>query len=135
MLLLPILYFLPIEPIEAPFIVVNVEVVDLQIHVTPKSIPLTILQIGVGVKVIMIDIGLHACEIFRTLEVMLKDTLIIEKPKLEPSTLVEFVYASNEKHVDDLTPCVEQIVVGDCFEDEISFSKGVMLNHFFTLCT
>jgi hypothetical protein len=104
---------LPTEPFEAPFIVVNVEVVDLQILVTPKSIPLAIPQIGVGVKVTMIDISLHAFEFFRTSEVVLKGTHVLEKPKLEPSTLVEPIDVSNEKHVDDLAPCVEQIVVGD----------------------
>jgi len=87
LLLLPILSFLPIKLVEAPFIVVNVEVVDLQIPITPKFVPLAVPQIGVSVKIIMT--ALHAFEIFRTPKKVLKDTHVIEKPKLEPSTLVE----------------------------------------------
>jgi hypothetical protein len=89
LLLLPILSFLPIKLVEAPFIVINVEVVDLQIPITPKFVPLAVPQIGVSVKIIMIDTALHAFEIFRTPKKVLKDTHVIEKPKLEPSTLVE----------------------------------------------
>jgi hypothetical protein len=37
---------------------------------------------------------LHAFEIFRTPKKVLKDTHVIEKPKLEPSTLVEHVDVS-----------------------------------------
>lgn len=50
---------------------------------------------------------MHASEIFRTSEVMLKDMPIIKKLKLEPSTLVKPIDVSDEKHVDDLTPCVK----------------------------
>ncbi len=40
------------------------------------------------------DTALHAFEIFRTPKKVLKDTHVIEKPKLEPSTLVEHVDVS-----------------------------------------
>jgi hypothetical protein len=68
------------QPIrETPLVVVCNEVVDLQILVAPKLVPLTIPQIGI-VEVTMIDIALHAFEVFRTLKVVLRDTHVIKKP-------------------------------------------------------
>jgi hypothetical protein len=86
-----ILSLLPTKPIEAPYIVVNAKVANLQIPLTPKPIPLNIPHIGVSVEVIMIDTTLHAFKVFRTLEVVLRNTPITEKLKPKPNTLVEFV--------------------------------------------
>jgi hypothetical protein len=46
--------------------------------ITPKSIPLVILEIGVGIDIILIDNITHAFEVFRTLNTVLMDTPIIE---------------------------------------------------------
>jgi len=46
--------------------------------VTPKPIPLVILEIGVGIDITLIDNITHASEVFKTLDTVLKDTPIIE---------------------------------------------------------
>ncbi len=69
-----VLSSLPTKPIEAPYIVISVKVVDLQIPLTPKPVPLSIRHIGVSVEVIMIDTTLCASKVFRTPEVVLRDT-------------------------------------------------------------
>ncbi len=68
---------------------------------------------GVGVDITMIDTALNAFEVFRTPRIVLRDTSVIEKPKLEPSTIVEHVDVSSEKHVDELIVGAEQIALGD----------------------
>jgi hypothetical protein len=85
------LSLLSIEPIDTPIIVVSTHVVDLQIHVILKHVLLIIPHIGVGVDITMIDIALNAFEVFRTPRIVLRNTSVIEKPKLEPSTIVELV--------------------------------------------
>jgi hypothetical protein len=37
----------------------------------------------------MIDIAMNAFEVLRTPRIVLKNTSVIEKPKLEPTTMVE----------------------------------------------
>jgi hypothetical protein len=48
----------------------------------------------------MIDTTLNTFEVFRTPIIVLKDISVIEKPKLEPSTIVEPIDVSCEKLVD-----------------------------------
>jgi hypothetical protein len=48
----------------------------------------------------MIDTTWNAFEAFRTPRIVLKDTSIIKKPKLEPSTIVEAIDVSSKKLVD-----------------------------------
>jgi hypothetical protein len=83
------LSFLSTKPIDIPIIIVSTQVVDLQIHVILKHVLLIIPQIGVGVDITMIDIVMNAFEVLRTPRIVPKNTLVIEKPKLEPSTMVE----------------------------------------------
>jgi hypothetical protein len=47
-------------------LVVNTQVEGLEEHVTFKPLPLIIPEIGVGVKVTLIDIITHAFKVFRT---------------------------------------------------------------------
>jgi hypothetical protein len=46
--------------------------------VTPKPIPLVILEIGIGIDINLISNITHASEFFKTLDTVLKDTPIIE---------------------------------------------------------
>jgi hypothetical protein len=48
--------------------------------VTPKPIPLVIPKIGVGAEVTLIDIVTHVFEVFKTLNIVLKDTPIVKRP-------------------------------------------------------
>jgi hypothetical protein len=84
-----ILSLLPTKLVEAHFVAVSAEVADLQIPLSPKLVPLGIPHIGVGAEVTMIDTTLHASKVFRTPGVVLKNTLVIEKLKPKPNTLVE----------------------------------------------
>jgi hypothetical protein len=59
-------------------VVVNNQVQGLEEPITPKPIPLVILEIGVGVKVILIDTITHASKVFKTLDIILKDTHVVK---------------------------------------------------------
>jgi hypothetical protein len=61
----------------------------------------------------MIDTALNAFEVFRTPRIVLRNTLVIEKPKLELSTIVEHVDVSSEKPIDELVVGEEQVAFGD----------------------
>jgi len=50
----------------------------LEDSIIPKPIPLIIPKIVIRVKVIFIDTVTHAFEVFRTLDIVLKDTLVVE---------------------------------------------------------
>ncbi len=71
-------------------------------HVTPKLVPLTLPKIGVSIEVTLIDNVTHASEVFRTLDIVLKDTPIMEKLYPQPIPLCEFVDTTCEQHVNDL---------------------------------
>jgi hypothetical protein len=70
--------------------------------IIPKPIPLVILEIGVGVEVTLIDIVTHTFEVFKTLDIILKDTLIDEKLKSQPIILAKLINTTCEQLVDDL---------------------------------
>jgi hypothetical protein len=82
---------------EIHVVVVNTQVGELEKPITPKPIPLTILDIRVGREVTLINTITHASKIFRTLNILLKDTLVDERPKLELVLLVELVDITCEK--------------------------------------
>jgi hypothetical protein len=50
---------------------------------------LVIQKIGVGIEVTLIDNITHAFEDFRTLDIVLKDTLVTKRQKSQPIPLVE----------------------------------------------
>jgi hypothetical protein len=79
----------------------------LEEPIIPKPIPLSILEIVIRVKVILIDTITHAFEVFRTLDIVLKDTLVVERPRSKPIPLVELVNTIGEKLVDGLATCVK----------------------------
>ncbi len=50
----------------------------------------------------MIDTITHASKVFRTLDIVLKDTYVTEKPWSKPIPLAEPIDTTSEKHVDEL---------------------------------
>ncbi len=94
-------------------VVVSIQVEISKELVTPKLEPLIILEIGVGVEVTLFDIITHAFEVFKTPNIILKDTLAAERLGSRLVILVEPVDTTSEQHVDDLTARVKQIVLGD----------------------
>ncbi len=106
-----ILFWLPIEPIETPIVLVSVELAYLHIPITPKHVPLTIPHIEIGVEVNMINIALHPSKVFRTPKVMLRDTYVVNELQFEQNIIVEPIDVLGEKHVDDLTTCVKHVTV------------------------
>jgi hypothetical protein len=85
----------------------------LEEHVTPKPVPLGIQKIGIGVELTLIDTITHAFEVFRTLDIVLKDTYVTQRPWSKPIPLAEPIDTIGEKHVDDLATNVEQVFLGD----------------------
>ncbi len=94
--------FLPIQSVEVFVVVINIQVEELEEPVIPKPIPLTIPKIGVRVEVTLINIVTHAFEVFRTPNIVLKDTPVVEKPRFESIPLAEPIDTIGEQHVDDL---------------------------------
>jgi len=79
----------------------------LEDSIIPKPIPLIIPKIVIRVKVIFIDTVTHAFEVFRTLDIVLKDTLVVEWPRSKYIPLVELVNTIGEKLFDGLVTCVQ----------------------------
>ncbi len=61
----------------------------------------------------MIDTGIHAFKVFKTLNTILKDAHVVKRQGYEPVLLVEPFDTANEQHVDDLIVGVKQVVLGD----------------------
>ncbi len=59
--------------------------------ISPKLVPLILLENGVGVEVTLIDSVIHAFEIFRTPNTILKDTHVMERPYPQLIPLCELV--------------------------------------------
>jgi hypothetical protein len=93
---------LPIEFAGSTIAIVSTHVEKLEEPITPKPIPLTILEIGIGAKVTLVKTITHAFEVFRTLHIIFKNTFVVERPKFEPIPLAELVDTTCEQHVDDL---------------------------------
>ncbi len=72
-----------------------------------------ILDIGVGVEVTLIDTITHASKVFRTLDIILKDTLVVERLGSEHVPLVEPIHTTCEQHVDNLVIEIEHVDLGD----------------------
>jgi hypothetical protein len=94
-------------------VVVNTQVKALEEPIIPKPIPLVIPKNGIGVEVILIDNIAHAFEVLKTLDKVLKDTLVDEGPRFQPIPLVELVDTIGEQHVDDLAVGVKHVVLCD----------------------
>jgi hypothetical protein len=61
----------------------------------------------------LIDSVTHAFEVFKTLDIVLKDTPTMEKSDSRPVHLVELVNTTCEQLVDDLIASVKHVVIGD----------------------
>jgi hypothetical protein len=70
--------------------------------VAPKPKPLVIPEIRVGAEVILIDIVTHTYEVFKTPNIILKDTHVVEKLKSQLIILAKPVDTTCEQLVDDL---------------------------------
>jgi hypothetical protein len=66
---------LPKELMEILVVVINIQ----EELITPKPIPLVLLEIGIGANVILITSISHASKVFRTPNIILKDTLVTKK--------------------------------------------------------
>jgi hypothetical protein len=62
--------------VEIFVIVINIQVEESKEHVTLKFISLAFPHIGIVVEVTMMDIIIHASEVFKTPNIILKDTLV-----------------------------------------------------------
>ncbi len=60
-------------------IVINTHVEELEEFVIPKPVQVVIPKIGVGVKVTLIDIVTHASKVFRTTNIILKETHVVAR--------------------------------------------------------
>jgi len=103
---------LPTKLVEILVLVVNTHVEASEKLVTQKLIPLIIPKIGIGIKVTLIDNIACASKVFRTLDIILKDTPIIKGTKFQLVPLVELIGTTCKQPIDDLTTNVKQIVIG-----------------------
>ncbi len=60
--------------------VVSTQVKALEELIIPKSIPLVLPEIRIGIEVTLIDSLTHVSEVFSTLNLILKDTPITKRP-------------------------------------------------------
>jgi hypothetical protein len=74
---------------EVLVVLVSIQVEELEEHVFPKPVPLTIPKIGVGAEVTLINIVTHASEVFMTPNIVLKDTLVVDKLNFESIPLAK----------------------------------------------
>jgi hypothetical protein len=95
----------------------------LEKHVTSKPIPLVLLDIGVGMEVTLIDTIIHASKVFKTLDLILRDTFVLERPWFKLVPLAELIDTTCE-HVDDLVARVKQVVISDWFWGRNLVFKG-----------
>jgi hypothetical protein len=93
-------------------IIISTSVEELEEPITPKLVPLIIPNIGLGVKITLIDIITHAFKFFRTLNIVLKDTHVVESLWFESIPLVKHVDTIG-KHVDELILIVKPVVLDD----------------------
>jgi hypothetical protein len=112
---------LPTKPVEVFVVVSSIQVEVLEEPITLKPIPLVLPEIRVGVEVTLIDSVIHALEVFRILDIVQKDTHVMERPNLQPIHLVGPIDTTSEQpiditieqHVDDLATRIKQVVIGD----------------------
>jgi hypothetical protein len=65
--------------VEVLVVVVNIHVETFEEPMTPKPMPLVIPKIRIGAMVTLIDSITHVVEVFRTPDIVLKDTLVTER--------------------------------------------------------
>jgi hypothetical protein len=94
--------FLPIKSMEVLVVVVNIQVEELEELIIPILVPLAIPKIGVGVEVTLINIVTPAFEVFMFPNIVLKDTIVVDKPTFEFIPLTKPIDTIGEQHVDDL---------------------------------
>jgi hypothetical protein len=99
--------------VEVLVVVISTQVEKWEKHVIPKLVPLVIPKIGVGIKVTLIDIVTHASKVFRTPNIILKETHVVEITGLKRIPLVEPIDTTCEQHADDLAIRVEHVVLSD----------------------
>jgi len=80
---------LPTELVEIHVVVVNTHVEGLEKPTTPKLVPLVILEIGVIIEVILIDTITHASKVFKTPNIILKETLVAKRLGSQLAPLAE----------------------------------------------
>ncbi len=116
--------FLPIEHVEVPIVVVSTQVEGLEKHIIPKHGPFNYTIDWGRCKGILIDIVTHAYEVFKTLNIVLKDTSIVERQGSQPVLLAEPVGTTCEQPIDDLIVGVKHVVLGDWFQGQNIVFKG-----------
>jgi hypothetical protein len=112
---------LPTELVEILVMVVSIQVKALEEPIIPKPMPLVILEIGIGIEVTLINSITHASEVFKTPNIVLKDTPITKRVEFQLFPLGEsintigeqLVDTIGEQHVDDLVAGVKHVVLGD----------------------
>ncbi len=122
---------LPIKSMEVFVVIVSIQVKALEKLVIPKPIPLIILEIRLSTKVILIDNITHAFGIFKTLDIILNDTPVVEGPWFQLIPLVKPINTTSEQHVDDLAIGVKEVVLDDWFRRRNLVFKGGDVNPFF----
>ncbi len=70
---------------KVPIVVFSIKVEVLEEFVTPKHVPLVLLEIGIGIVVTLIDNVTHASEIFKILNTILEDTHVMDR--LDPQLI------------------------------------------------
>ncbi len=80
--------------------------------IIPKPIPLIIPKIEVGVKVTLIDTITHASKVFKTLDILLKDTPIVDKLGSQLVLLTKPLDTIGKQLIDDLNIRVKYILIG-----------------------
>jgi hypothetical protein len=81
---------LPIEPMEV-LVVSSTQVEVLEEPVILKLVPLNLPEIRVGAKVTLIDNVTHVFKVFKIPDIILNNTLVMERPDPQLIHLVELV--------------------------------------------
>jgi len=63
----------------------------LEEFVTPKHVPLVLLEIGIGIVVTVIDSVIHASKVSKIMNTILEDTLVMDRPNFRLIHLVELI--------------------------------------------
>jgi hypothetical protein len=92
---------------EVLIVIVTIHVKGFEKSITPKLVPLVIPKIWVGVKVTLVDTMTHAYKVFKTLDIVLKSTHVVKRPRLELDPLAKLVDTIGEQFVDDLATRVK----------------------------
>jgi hypothetical protein len=74
----------------------------------------------------LIDTVTHAFKVFKTQNMILKDTHVVERQWFKHVPLTKPIDTTNEQHVDDVIVGVKHVYLGDYF----GFQRGVMLIQF-----